>query len=439
MEAAFFRQNDSLGPPPKIKVPPLRPPLRRRLRPMSPRRHASSSTPAQPAPTQWLELAELLDYVGQVLGRGLPGGVWVRAEVTALRDRRHLYLELTQTGENGTQVAACRATLWANVRYGLEGKLKQATGGGLDVGMTVLVFATAEFHPQYGFSLNIQDIAPEFTLGEAASRLQQMRGTLQAEGLYDLNKTLPLPPDYCRIAVIAPQGAAGLGDFRREVAPLEAAGVLETHYLTATFQGREAGRSLNAAAAAALDLHAQEPLDALVVIRGGGATTDLAWLNDLDFGRALAQFPAPVITGLGHARDDTLPDEVAALRTDTPSKAAAHIVRRVAGAALQAQADWRAVQALGLEAAVNAEASLLWLRDRLRSAALRRTQAAEREAAALMRSAVGLSPQRTLRRGYALVRGPGGEPVTGAAQVQAGDLLTLQFADGSVRVQAEEE
>ena len=118
---------------------------------------------------------------------------------------------------------------------------------------------------------------------------------------------------------------------------------------------------------------------------------------------------------------------------------AAHIVRRVAGAALQAQADWRAVQALGLEAAVNAEASLLWLRDRLRSAALQRAQAAERDAAALMRSAVGLSPQRTLGRGYALVRGPGGELVTGAAQVQAGDLLTLQFADGSVRVRAEEE
>ena len=106
-------------------------------------------------------------------------------------------------------------------------------------------------------------------------------------------------------------------------------------YLEATFQGREASGSLTRAVAQARAAHEHEPLDALVVIRGGGAVTDLAWLNDLEFARALATFPAPVITGLGHARDDTLPDEVALIRTDTPSKAAAFLVRTVAAAAAQ--------------------------------------------------------------------------------------------------------
>ena len=262
-----------------------------------------------------------------------------------------------------------------------------------------------------------------------------MRSTLQAEGLYGLHRALPLPADFARLAVITPEGAAGLGDFHREVAPLEQAGVLELHYLQATFQGRDASRSLSAAIAGALALHEQQPLDALVMIRGGGATTDLAWLNDLSVGRALAQFPVPVITGLGHARDDTLPDEVAALRTDTPSKAAAHIVRTVVNAAAQAQADWQTIRRCGAEEAVNADASVRWLRDRLRTAVQRQLQQAERDVSGLMRSAVGLSPERTLERGYAVVRGAGGEPVTRAAQVAEGEALTLHFADGTVQVQ----
>ncbi|MDO4262626.1 MAG: exodeoxyribonuclease VII large subunit [Deinococcus sp.] len=396
----------------------------------SSRRQSAETSPSHAPPAQWLELSELLDYVGQVLGRGLPGAIWVRAEIAELTDRRHLYLELIQL-EGGQQVARCRAALWARERYALEGKFRRVTGGGLGVGMKVLLFCTAEFHAQYGFSLHIQDISPEFTLGEAAARLGALRGQLQAEGVYALNRALPLPADYARLAVIAPEGAAGLGDFHREVEHLQAAGALELHYLRATFQGREASASLTRAVAAALELHAAQPLDALVVIRGGGATTDLAWLNDLEFGRALAQFPVPVITGLGHARDDTLPDELAALRTDTPSKAAAHIVRTVAAAAAQAQADWQAVRRAGAEAAVGADAGVRWLRDRLKVAAQRQLTGAERDVTALMRSAVGLSPERTLRRGYAVVRGAGGV-VTRAADLQPGEQVTLQFADGEV-------
>jgi exodeoxyribonuclease VII large subunit len=187
--------------------------------------------------------------------------------------------------------------------------------------------------------------------------------------------------------------------------------------------------------AAARELHRERPLDALVVIRGGGAVTDLAWLNDLNFARALATFPAPVITGLGHARDDTLPDEVACVRTDTPSKAAALIVRTVAGAAAQAQEDARSVRAHAARVLVDADAASAWAIDRARAAAERHTQAAGADVDALMRQALGLTPARTLARGYALVRGEDGQPVTRAAGVRAGQALILEFTDGSVRTQ----
>lgn len=387
-------------------------------------------------PEHFLELADVLNYVGQVIARGVPGGVWVRAEIASITDRRHLYLDLVQL-EGGVEVAKCRATLWARERFALEGKFRRATGGTLTAGLKVLLFCTAEFHPQYGFSLNVVDVSPEFTLGDAGLKLGALRETLTREGVYGLNRSLAVPGDFARVAVISPVGAAGLGDFRRETDPLEAAGVVEFVYLEATFQGREAGGSLTEAIGEAREAHEEEALDALVVIRGGGAVTDLAWLNDLEVGRALATFPAPVITGLGHARDDTLPDEVACVRTDTPSKAAGLIVRAVVGAAAQAQEDARIIRAHAREALVNAEAGTQWALGRAANAARRHTDAARAEVDALMRQALGLTPERTLARGYALVRDGAGRPVTRAAGVRDGQALTLEFQDGGVQVRAE--
>lgn len=387
-------------------------------------------------PEHFLELAELLEYVGQVIARGVPGGVWVRAEIASVTDRRHLYLDLVQVGAEG-EVAKCRATLWARERFALETKFRRATGGGgLTAGLKVLLFGTAEFHPQYGFSFNVLDLAPEYTVGDAALRLEAMRAALLAEGVYGLNRALPEPGDYARVAVISPHEAAGLGDFRRETDPLEAARVVEFHYLEATFQGREAGESLLRAVEAARALHAESPLDALFVIRGGGAVTDLAWLNDLEFARALATFPAPVVTGLGHARDDTLPDEVACVRTDTPSKAAARLLGTVVQAAAQAQEDVRTVRSQAARVLVDAEAGTEWTYDRLRIAAGRGVERAAAEVDGLMRQALGLTPQRTLARGYALVRNRAGQPVTRAADIAQGDVLSLEFADGELDVRA---
>ncbi|MFC5848544.1 exodeoxyribonuclease VII large subunit [Deinococcus petrolearius] len=404
---------------------------------MSAGRRGRKKAEATRPPEQFLDLADVLEYVGQVIARGVPGAVWVRAEIASLTDRRHLYLDLVQLGEGG-EVAKCRATMWARERYDLEGKFRRATGGGLTAGLKVLLFCQPDFHPQYGFSLQILDLSPEFTLGDAALRLDTLRAQLVEEGVYGLNRRLPAPADFARVAVISPGGAAGLGDFRRETDPLEAAGVTQFVYLEATFQGHAASASLGAAVAQAREAHARSALDALVVIRGGGAVTDLAWLNDLEVARALATFPVPVVTGLGHARDDTLPDEVACVRTDTPSKAAALIVRTVAAAAAGAQEDARRIRAHAAGVLVDAAAAAEWTLDRAGAAARRATDRAALEVDALMRQALGLTPARTLARGYALVRGAGGEVVTRAAGLAPGTPLRLEFADGTLGVRVDE-
>ncbi|RJF72222.1 exodeoxyribonuclease VII large subunit [Deinococcus cavernae] len=393
-------------------------------------------TEPQRPPEHFLELSEVLAYVGQVIARGVPGAVWVRAEIASVTDRRHLYLDLVELGADG-ELAKCRATLWARERFTLEAKFRKATGGLFAAGQKVLLYCTAEFHEQYGFSLHILDVSPEFTLGEAAQRLEAMRETLVLEGVYGLNRLLQAPQDIDRLVVISPQEAAGLGDFRREMDRLEALEVIHPVYLEATFQGREASASLSRAVEAARELHAEQPLDALVILRGGGAVSDLAWLNDLRVARALATFPAPVVTGLGHARDDTLLDEVAHTRTDTPSKAAAHLIRLIAQGAAQAQQDIRTVHAHAAQQLVDADAGTEWLKDRVRAAAARNLDHASASVDHLMRQALGLTPERTLKRGYALVRGPAGQPVTQAAQVRAGETLTLEWADGRMQVRAE--
>lgn len=387
-------------------------------------------------PEQFLELSELLAYVGQVISRGVPGAVWVRAEVASVTDRRHLYLDLVQVGEDG-EVAKCRATLWARERFSLEGKFRQATGGTITAGLKVLLFCTAEFHEQYGFSLHIMDVAPEFTLGDAAVRLDAMRAALVQEGIYDLNRLLPFPADFSRVVVITPKEAAGLGDFRREADPLGSAGITQFTYLEATFQGREASGSLTRAVQQARELVEEQPFDALVVIRGGGAVTDLAWLNDLEVARALAKFPIPVITGLGHARDDTLLDEVSHTRMDTPSKAAHLIVQAVVQAAAQAQEDTRTIRNYAAQVLLDADAGAQWALDRARNAAQRHADSASTDVDALMRQALGLTPERTLARGYALVRDEQGETVMQAAQIRAGQRLNLEFRDGALTVRAE--
>jgi exodeoxyribonuclease VII large subunit len=229
--------------------------------------------------------------------------------------------------------------IWRSFSARIIRKFKDATGEGLRDGIKVLVLVRAQFHPLYDFWLSIEDIDPSCTLGNLEAKLRKIRETLTQERIIQLNRSLRPPADFVRVAAMSPETSAGLGDFRQEADRLHAAGLCEFHFVRATFQGPAAPSSLLDAIETVLSAHRERPVDPLVIIRGGGAVTDLAWLNDLDLARRACRLPIPVLTGIGHERHSTILDEVAHRRFDTPSKTADHVTQLIRDNALAALAD----------------------------------------------------------------------------------------------------
>jgi exodeoxyribonuclease VII large subunit len=292
-----------------------------------------------------VSLFELLTKVKGVVERGLPQSVWVRAEVNELRGKNgHLYLHLAERNDRGDVIAQCRAVVWRSRAEEITARFVEATGEGLKVDIKILCLAKVRFDPHFGFDLSVEDVDPSYTLGDLAAKLARIRERLVAEGLYDRNRKLPSPVEYVRVAVISPETSAGLGDFRRETDRLHDAGLCEFVYFPATFQGVDAPASVRTAVNEALAAQAERPFDALVVIRGGGSVTDLAWLNDLELARLLCRACVPVLTGIGHERDSTILEEVAHRRFDTPSKIALHISTTVKENALGAVAAFEQIR-----------------------------------------------------------------------------------------------
>jgi len=306
-----------------------------------------------PAPTSAKEtekgiaLTELLGRVKGVIDEGFPKAVWVRAEISELRGKNgHLYLTLTERNERGDILAQVKGIIWKNRAEGITAKFEEATGEGLKTDIKILCLARVRFDPLYGLDLIIEDVDPSYTLGDLAAKLARIREKLLATGLYARNKRLPAPVEFVRVAVISPETSAGLGDFRREADCLQTATLCEFHLFPATFQGVETSSSIQSAVLQALTIHKQRAYDALVVIRGGGSVTDLAWLNDLDLAKLLCQSPVPIFTGIGHERDNTILDEIAHTRFDTPSKVALHISTTIKDNAIAAIQAWDRINAL---------------------------------------------------------------------------------------------
>jgi exodeoxyribonuclease VII large subunit len=227
--------------------------------------------------------------------------------------------------------------LWNGRAQAVLNKFEQATGAHLASGLKVMLQLSAEFSATYGVRAVIEDIDPAYTLGDIAAKLKAIRDALIEAGVFDLNKVLPSPSEFCQVAVISPKEAAGLGDFRQDADRLEAAGICHFTYYTATFQGEDAPRSLlSAITDLRSDVDAGQDYDAVCVIRGGGSVTDLYWLNDHALADALCRLSIPVFTGIGHERDNTILDEVAHQRFDTPSKVIGYISGTVYANANQA-------------------------------------------------------------------------------------------------------
>ncbi|QQN39262.1 exodeoxyribonuclease VII large subunit [Acinetobacter sp. CS-2] len=272
-----------------------------------------------------LSLSEYLATVQEVIRITFDEPVWVKAEIRNLSIKGgHYYLELAEKDENTDKViASCKATIWKFSAAKMVLKFERESGIELSKDLNVLIKVKATFSPQYGFSVNVEDIDSSYTLGDIARRYQQILERLTTEGLVDKNKLLPTPFDIQNVLVIAPENAAGLGDFKKDADALDQAGVCHFVYHNATFQGNTAAVSIINSLGDGLRQWAKAfdaAPDLIVIIRGGGAVNDLAYLNDYDLAALLCKRSVPIWVGIGHEKDRTILDEVAHRSFDTPSK-----------------------------------------------------------------------------------------------------------------------
>ena len=274
-----------------------------------------------------LSLFELQQQVKGSLDDTFSMPVWVKAEISEMTVNRsgHCYLDLIETGSGtDTVIARCRATIWSYTFRMLKPYFETTSGQTFTEGLKVLLQAKVEYHEVFGFSLNIRDIDPVYTLGDLARQRREIIRKLQEDGVFEMNKELELPLVTQRIAIISSPTAAGLQDFLDQLHNNPHQFVFYTKLFPAVMQGNEAPRSIMNA----LDLifEYEDMFDAVIIIRGGGAQIDLACFDQYELAFNVAQFPLPVITGIGHDKDDTVIDLVAHTRMKTPTAVAEFLI-----------------------------------------------------------------------------------------------------------------
>lgn len=252
---------------------------------------------------------------------------WVVGEISEIHCASvgHYYIELIEKSvNNGTIVARLRCNIWANIARYIVSQFEEITEQPLQAGQKVMVLVAAQFHESYGLSGNITAINPSFTLGEMERLKREIINRLTAEGVIDMNKTLALPTVLQRIAVITARTAAGFGDFKKQLDDNEYGFGFKVTLFSATMQGIDAENSI----INALDAIANQitDYDVVAIIRGGGSRSDLVCYDSYDLANNIAQFPLPIITGIGHERDNSIADMVAHTRLKTPTAVAEFII-----------------------------------------------------------------------------------------------------------------
>lgn len=328
-------------------------------------------------------LKAYLDDIAAMVKRVPPA--WVRCELHALTvGDRFVRMEFIELDRDGKQIAKVQGGCWPSVWRRIEDDFK-AAGLRLEHGSQVLVQIRGNLNPTFGFQVEVTDFDLTFALGDLSTRLQAIRKALQDSGIWGANRSLPRPNDFTRVSVIAPAGAAALGDFRSTASTLEAAGLVHFEYHEVPFQTREApARIIDALRvvyrSAALN---GKRSCAVAIVRGGGASADLAWLVDQKLAEAVCRMNVPVLTGIGHERDRNLLDEISCIAFDTPSKVIEHIASTVAHAALQGSRAYDAIKAVASQIASSAAATT----DALRAAADRDARESLRAAENSVRTA----------------------------------------------------
>ena len=273
-----------------------------------------------------LTLYELNNLVRELIEYEMPDEYWVEAEISDCRERNgHCYMELIQKDErNATPIAKASARCWASKWMLIRPYFERTTGQQLHAGIKVLLKVSAQFHEAYGFSWIVTDIDPTYTLGDMARKRQEIIRQLKEEGVFDLQKELHLPLFCQRIAVISSETAAGYGDFCNQLADNPYGFQFRTQLFPATMQGEATEQSI-IAALETIYAHSTT-FDCVVIIRGGGATSDMSGFDTLALAENVANFPIPIITGIGHDRDESILDMVSHTRVKTPTAAAALLI-----------------------------------------------------------------------------------------------------------------
>ena len=403
---------------------------------------------------QALSLYELNGLVKRTIRDRMSETYWVQAELSDVRSNYsgHCYLEFIQKDASGNNlIAKARGTIWSNIYKMLKPYFEQETGQAFASGIKVLVRVSVDFHELYGYSLTVLDIDPTYTVGDMERKRREILRQLEEEGVIDLNKELEMPVLPQRIAVISSATAAGYGDFCNQLSNNPRGYGFYTELFPAIMQGERVEESIIAALDA---IYARlEAFDVVVIIRGGGATSDLSGFDTYELAANCAQFPLPIITGIGHERDDTVIDLIAHTRVKTPTAAAAFLV-----ACMDQVADRLDNLSFRLQQGVRNR--LLWehrriegLKQRIPSAVYKRISdgkygllAANRDLQMATRQFLSMKkhrlellqqrlndalPEKQLARGYSITL-KNGKAVKDASALKEGDTLVTLLYKGKV-------
>ena len=284
-----------------------------------------------------LSLFELNSLVADVIDSTMSRSYWVQAELSEARENRgHCYMELIEKNEGSNiPIARASAKCWSNVWMLIKPAFIRITGQEVRAGMKVMLQVHAQFHPQYGFSWIVDDINPEYTMGDMMRKRQEIIRQLKAEGVFELQKELHFPIFAQRIAVISSETAAGYGDFCNQLETNEYELYFHVELFSAVMQGDHVEQSI---INALNQINSREDdFDCVVIIRGGGATADLSGFDTLSLAENVANFPLPIVTGIGHERDESVLDMVSFQRVKTPTAAAAYLINHLASTLMRVE------------------------------------------------------------------------------------------------------
>ena len=370
--------------------------------------------------------------VHEAVSNALPDEYWVEAELAECRERNgHCYMELVEKDErSNSPIAKASAKCWRQTWTLLHATFLRATGQPLRAGMKVLLRVYPQFHEAYGFSWIVSDIDPTYTIGDLARRRQEIIKTLKAQGVFDLQRELRLSPFAQRIAVISAESAAGYGDFCRQLLDNEYNLQFHTELFPAIMQGERVEQSV----IQALNLinNRIDDFDAVVIIRGGGATSDMSGFDTLPLAENVANFPLPIITGIGHDRDECVLDMVSHTRVKTPTAAATLLITHLCNTLQQVADAENVIAHYALDRLQRHRLQLEHITTLLPHLAQRLMTEAHHSLERIQLNLEGYDPQLLLQRGYSITL-HNGQIVKSPQDVKSGDEIETRLKQETIK------